>query len=132
MNVQKTASAASVVNSWRERTSCKSFLPRRRCTPTAPLYPGRKNRELIQNYMHWQIYLVIFCHSAHTSRESEDSADSEDLDSSEKKLLEGTLVAVKPEVHWDDVKGLTVAKETLKETVILPVRFPHLFTGKCE
>ena len=75
---------------------------------------------------------MISSHSAHTCRDSE---DSEDLDSSEKKLknlLEGTLVAVKPEVHWDDIKGLTVAKETLKETVILPVRFPHLFTGKCE
>ena len=79
--------------------------------------------------MHWEIYLVVSSHSAHTCR------DSEDLDSSEKKLknlLEGTLVAVKPNVHWDDVAGLNVAKETLKETVILPVRFPHLFTGKCE
>ena len=33
-------------------------------------------------------------------------------------------------MHWDDIAGLTVAKESLKETVILPVRFPHLFTGK--
>ena len=72
---------------------------------------------------------MISSHSAHTCR------DSEDLDSSEKKLknmLEGTLVAEKPNVHWEDVAGLTVAKETLKEAVILPVRFPHLFTGKCE
>lgn len=36
----------------------------------------------------------------------------------------------KPNVHWDDIAGLAVAKEALKETVILPVRFPHLFTGE--
>ena len=38
-------------------------------------------------------------------------------------------MAEKPNVHWDDIAGLLVAKEALKETVILPVRFPHLFTG---
>lgn len=32
-------------------------------------------------------------------------------------------------MHWDDIAGLNVAKESLKETVILPVKFPHLFTG---
>lgn len=36
----------------------------------------------------------------------------------------------KPNVHWDDIAGLAVAKEALKETVILPVKFPHLFTGE--
>ena len=41
-------------------------------------------------------------------------------------------MAEKPNVHWDDIAGLTVAKESLKETVILPVRFPHLFTGECD
>lgn len=38
-------------------------------------------------------------------------------------------MADKPNVHWDDIAGLMVAKESLKETVILPVKFPHLFTG---
>ena len=41
-----------------------------------------------------------------------------------------TIVGEKPNVHWDDIAGLTVAKEVLKETVILPVKFPHLFTGE--
>jgi vacuolar protein-sorting-associated protein 4 len=36
----------------------------------------------------------------------------------------------KPNVHWDDIAGLESAKEALKEAVILPMRFPHLFTGK--
>ena len=36
----------------------------------------------------------------------------------------------KPNVKWDDVAGLENAKESLKEAVILPIKFPHLFTGK--
>lgn len=35
----------------------------------------------------------------------------------------------KPNVRWNDVAGLEVAKEALKEAVILPIKFPHLFTG---
>ena len=42
----------------------------------------------------------------------------------------GAIVGVKLNVHWDDIAGLMVAKEALKETVILPVKFPHLFTGE--
>ena len=36
----------------------------------------------------------------------------------------------KPNIKWDDVAGLELAKESLKEAVILPIKFPHLFTGK--
>ena len=32
-------------------------------------------------------------------------------------------------MRWDDVAGLHGAKEALKEAVILPIKFPHLFTG---
>lgn len=35
----------------------------------------------------------------------------------------------KPNVKWSDVSGLEAAKEGLKEAVILPVKFPKLFTG---
>lgn len=42
---------------------------------------------------------------------------------------QGVIVSEKPTVHWEDVAGLTAAKEKLKESVILPVRFPHLFKG---
>ncbi|KAL9692099.1 hypothetical protein quinque_015961, partial [Culex quinquefasciatus] len=53
--------------------------------------------------------------------------------SGEKKLqskLEGAIVVEKPHVKWSDVAGLEGAKEALKEAVILPIKFPHLFTGK--
>lgn len=35
----------------------------------------------------------------------------------------------KPNIQWNDVAGLEGAKEALKEAVILPIKFPHLFTG---
>merc|ERR1712176_736686 len=44
--------------------------------------------------------------------------------------LEGAIVREKPDVKWSDVAGLEAAKEALKEAVILPARFPQLFTGK--
>lgn len=44
--------------------------------------------------------------------------------------LSSAIVSEKPNVSWDDVAGLESAKDTLKEAVILPVRFPDLFKGK--
>lgn len=46
--------------------------------------------------------------------------------------LAGAILTDKPNVKWDDVAGLYAAKEALQETVILPTRFPQLFTGKRE
>uniref|UniRef100_A0A4W6DDB2 vesicle-fusing ATPase n=1 Tax=Lates calcarifer TaxID=8187 RepID=A0A4W6DDB2_LATCA len=40
------------------------------------------------------------------------------------------IVMEKPNIKWNDVAGLEGAKEALKEAVILPIKFPHLFTGK--
>lgn len=44
-------------------------------------------------------------------------------------MFAGAIVAEKPNVRWDDVAGLEGAKEALKEAVILPIKFPHLFKG---
>ncbi|KAK9885765.1 hypothetical protein WA026_013636 [Henosepilachna vigintioctopunctata] len=61
-------------------------------------------------------------------------SDEEDGEDPEKKKLEGRLegaiVVEKPNVKWSDVAGLDAAKEALKEAVILPIKFPHLFSGK--
>ncbi|XP_024114694.1 vacuolar protein sorting-associated protein 4B [Oryzias melastigma] len=47
-----------------------------------------------------------------------------------KNQLSGAIVMEKPNIKWNDVAGLEGAKEALKEAVILPIKFPHLFTGK--
>mmetsp|Transcript_20417 Transcript_20417/g.50044 ORF Transcript_20417/g.50044 Transcript_20417/m.50044 type:complete len:461 (+) Transcript_20417:243-1625(+) len=44
--------------------------------------------------------------------------------------LAGAVVSEKPNVRWEDVAGLESAKESLKETVIMPVKFPQLFVGE--
>ncbi|KAF8531021.1 AAA-domain-containing protein [Gautieria morchelliformis] len=59
--------------------------------------------------------------------------DDDDQDPDVKKLRAGLTSAIlteKPNIKWDDVAGLEGAKESLKEAVILPIKFPHLFTGK--
>merc|ERR1719174_1191432 len=57
----------------------------------------------------------------------------EEVDADSKKLrnaLAGAILQDKPNIKWEDVAGLEGAKEALKEAVILPIKFPHLFTGK--
>lgn len=46
-----------------------------------------------------------------------------------KNNLMQAIVSEKPNVRWDDVAGLSKAKDALKEAVIMPLRFPEIFTG---
>ncbi|XP_022667454.1 vacuolar protein sorting-associated protein 4A-like [Varroa jacobsoni] len=65
--------------------------------------------------------------------ENGDSSDGNGEDSEKKKLmsqLEGAIMTERPNIKWSDVAGLEGAKESLKEAVILPIKFPHMFTGK--
>ncbi|KAI5729721.1 hypothetical protein M8J76_010821 [Diaphorina citri] len=64
-------------------------------------------------------------------KKESDEDDSEDPDKKKMQAnLEGAIVMEKPNVKWTDVAGLEAAKEALKEAVILPIKFPQLFTGK--
>jgi vacuolar protein-sorting-associated protein 4 len=67
---------------------------------------------------------------AATAQKGEGTASDEAETAKMKGQLGGAIIAIKPNVKWDDVAGLEGAKEALKEAVILPVRFPQLFTGK--
>lgn len=67
------------------------------------------------------------------SNGNSDDEGNDKKDSETKKLrdaLSGAILSEKPNVRWDDIAGLEAAKDALKEAVILPIRFPHLFTGK--
>lgn len=63
--------------------------------------------------------------SDHTKDDKEDDTETTKF----KTQLNDAIVVEKPNVKWADVAGLEGAKEALKEAVILPVKFPHLFTG---
>eukprot|EP01084_Bolivina_argentea_P309154 534723_1 len=58
------------------------------------------------------------------------STSKDDENSKLRSGLEGAVISEKPNVKWDDVAGLEGAKAALKEAVILPTKFPQLFTGK--
>lgn len=63
---------------------------------------------------------------------SSNGSNTQDTDEATKmqSALSQAILAEKPNVHWDDIAGLEGAKEALKEAVILPIKFPHLFTGQ--
>jgi len=54
------------------------------------------------------------------------SADTKQL----RESLESSIVRENPNVQWDDVAGLDAAKEELQEAVVLPLKFPKMFSGK--
>lgn len=56
--------------------------------------------------------------------------DKDDPDAKLKESLMSCVVTEKPNVKWSDVAGLEKAKEALQEAVILPLKYPHIFTGK--
>ncbi|KAJ6498164.1 AAA-domain-containing protein [Mycena vitilis] len=64
-----------------------------------------------------------------TGGAKKDEASDPELDKL-RGALSQAIVSEKPNVKWDDVAGLEGAKASLKEAVILPIKFPHLFTGK--
>ncbi|KAI9012158.1 P-loop containing nucleoside triphosphate hydrolase protein [Phycomyces nitens] len=66
-------------------------------------------------------------------KKAEAGSDDGEEDADMKKMrsnLTGAILTEKPNVSWDDVAGLEGAKEAIKEAVILPIKFPHFFTGK--
>lgn len=76
------------------------------------------------------VYTVLYWWIG-TDKNRKEEEDGEDADSKKlRSALAGAILSDKPNVQWEDVAGLESAKEALKEAVILPIKFPHLFTGK--
>lgn len=46
-----------------------------------------------------------------------------------RSALQSVILSEKPNVSWDEIAGLEQAKNALKEAVIIPMKFPQLFTG---
>jgi vacuolar protein-sorting-associated protein 4 len=65
-----------------------------------------------------------------TTKHKQPGDKEEDEKGKMRGALSSAIVSEKPNVKWDDVAGLELAKEALKEAVVLPVRFPQFFTGK--
>ena len=59
---------------------------------------------------------------------SSGSKNSEYKEGLEKQIVD-ELLMTPPTTRWDDIVGLSDAKEALKETVILPTLRPDIFTG---
>lgn len=61
-----------------------------------------------------------------------DKKNREEGESEEKleSALGASILTEKPNVKWDDVAGLEKAKDSLREAVILPQKFPQMFVGK--
>ena len=47
-----------------------------------------------------------------------------------KNSLNDAIVRDKPNVKWEDIAGLENAKKSLREAVILPIKFPEIFVGQ--
>ena len=58
------------------------------------------------------------------------SAPEDDDSKKLRNALSGAILQERPNVRWEDIAGLEGAKETLKEAVVLPIKFPNLFQGK--
>ena len=89
----------------------------------------------VKKYVH--LFLVhiraLAQNAVNTFYRKKGEGDEEDDDPEMKKMrasLTGVILTEKPDVRWEDVAGLEGAKEAIKEAVILPIKFPHFFTGK--
>lgn len=69
--------------------------------------------------------------SGKKDEDNEDDEDSElsDEDKELRKTIEGTIVTERPTETWNDVAGMEVPKQAIREAVVLPMAHPELFSG---
>lgn len=119
------------------RAKCLQYLDRAEKLKTY-LKKGNKKKPVkdgeTSKWVEWrQFGQKLMFSNFRGGKDKKSDSDSDGDDPEKKKLqekLQGAIVVEKPKVKWSDVAGLEGAKEALKEAVILPIKFPHLFTGK--
>lgn len=47
------------------------------------------------------------------------------------KFILKEILVTNPNVKWSDIKGLSAPKKLLDEAIVLPTKYPDLFTGLC-
>eukprot|EP00162_Nutomonas_longa_P004107 comp14884_c0_seq1/m.21911 comp14884_c0_seq1/g.21911 ORF comp14884_c0_seq1/g.21911 comp14884_c0_seq1/m.21911 type:complete len:446 (+) comp14884_c0_seq1:3-1340(+) len=65
-----------------------------------------------------------------TNKSDDEGSEKDEETGKLRGALASAIVKEKPNVKWDDVAGLEMAKDALKEAVVLPLKFPQLFVGK--
>ncbi|UJR33321.1 hypothetical protein I4U23_020771 [Adineta vaga] len=73
-------------------------------------------------------------HGGNERSKTRQDCDEDNDDPDKRRMMqkfEGAIIT-NPEVTFDNVVGLDQAKNALKEAVILPVKYPKLFRGKCK
>jgi ATPase family associated with various cellular activities (AAA)/Cytoskeletal-regulatory complex EF hand len=66
-----------------------------------------------------------------STKKKEDEPNSRSADAKQlRESLQSSIVRENPNVQWDDVAGLDAVKEELQEAVVLPLKFPKMFSGK--
>ncbi|KAF7457363.1 vacuolar protein sorting-associated protein 4B [Cryptosporidium felis] len=71
-----------------------------------------------------------FSSSYSQSHPSAEGSSKLALSDSFRDVIRSCILEESPNVSWDDIVGLEKAKSSLKEAVILPIKFPELFQGK--
>lgn len=90
-------------------------------------------RRKVEEYLNRAEELKELISAGQNKKKAAVNNDAGGEDQETKKLqnaLSSAILTEKPNVKWDDIAGLDGAKEALKEAVILPIKFPHLFSGK--
>lgn len=65
----------------------------------------------------------------HDNAKSSGNKDEDKDKKAFEEALKGAIITEKPNVKWEDVAGLEIAKQTLKEAIIFPSKFPQIFVG---
>lgn len=111
--------AQSEVDKQKLRSKCAQYLER-----------AEKLKNFLNKTKAWQKAGGSRNNRTMTSAAS-DSDEDEDFD--KKALisrLEGAIVVERNvRVRWEDVAGLDAAKEAIQEAVVMPLKFPQMFTG---